>query len=412
MSQNSLTTDYTTSDLGYSKTLTKTSLYSPVEELYSALPTSLTNVVTQSIKPTVIRSGEMTGNLSVVTGYLKSSNYYSGVNGWKIDAVGNLEANTAVIRGSMYADSGLIGGWVIDDDGLYYDGTGTPSIRTGETVGSGDDGVLIDSDGIKVYDSILGVVVNLPSDGSAPSFASGTIQNTIFEINTNAVLRTSETVGDGSADSAGVLINNSGIYACEANQLLANANIRINNFGNGYFKGSINASSITSTDITGGSITGAIITGGMIRTAATGQRTEIVNEGIKLVSSETAAAYGDSDFTYGNTARKYGTGVLGYINNSVYKVPFYVRSEQNVADIHLVNRSSEPTGAAEVGDLCVVNALLKICIQAGTPGGWVTVGPQEAESSESPTISPSASPSASLSASPSVSPSISPSESI
>jgi hypothetical protein len=408
---------YNTDDLGYSRLLVKTSLFENLEA--DGLSESvISNVFSDSISPGDITSGELNGNLNVVQGYLQSSNFVSGVNGWKFDALGNLEANTGIFRGSLYASVGNIGDWIIDTTGLYYDGTGTPSIRTASSVGTGSNGVLLDKDGIKVYDSVLGCVVNLPSDGSAPSFSSGTIQNTVFEINTNAVLRTSETVGDGSADSAGVLINNSGIYVCEANQELLNANIRINRFGDAYFKGQIDASEITSTDIIGGNITGTLITGGTLRTAASGQRTEITAEGIQLLSGAVSATYNDTsttDYQYGKSIRAYGDGALGYINNSTYKVPLYINAEQTVADLHFYNRNEIPTGAAEVGDICVVNGRLKICTVAGTPGGWESVGSQPEISSLSASISPSISPSVSSSASispsksPSVSPSISPS---
>lgn len=392
-----LQNSYSIKDLGYSKTLTKNALFNPITELYSQLPASIASI-SMGTPSAVIRSGEFTGNFNIVTGYMKSNNYYAGVNGWKFDAVGNLEANSAVIRGSLYADAGLIGGWVIDNDGLYYNGSGTPNIRTGTTVGAGDDGVIIDKDGVRGYSSTLGNVFNLPSDGSSPTFSSGTINETTFEISTNSVLRTSETVGDGSADSAGVLINNAGIFACEANQDLADANVRISNDGSGYFSGTIGASDIVSSNIYGASINGAIITGGIIRTAETGQRLQINSEGIELLTAEDGAIqYGD--FTY--SGDNYGSGTLGYINNSTIKVPFYIKNEQTVADIHLVNRDVDPSGPAEIGDLCVVGAKLKICVLGGTPGHWEEVGIQTG--SRSPSTSPSTSPS--------VSPSISPSSS-
>lgn len=401
---------YNTDDLGYSRLLVKTSLFENLEA--DGLSESvISNVFSDSISPGDITSGELNGNLNVVQGYLQSSNFVSGVNGWKFDALGNLEANTGIFRGSLYASVGNIGDWIIDTTGLYYDGTGTPSIRTASSVGTGSNGVLLDKDGIKVYDSVLGCVVNLPSDGSAPSFSSGTIQNTVFEINTNAVLRTSETVGDGSANSAGVLINNTGFYACEANQILDNANIRITNQGDGHFKGTINASEINSSEINGAEINGSIITGGLIRTAESGQRTEIDNDGIELKNGSTGAAYSDITRLFNDSDYKYGDGVLGYINNSTYKVPFYINAEQTVADLHLYNRTSEPTGAAEIGDLCVVNGRLKICTVTGTPGGWEAVGAQDAISSFSTSLSPSVSPSLSQSLSPSLSSSLSPSKS-
>jgi len=52
-------------------------------------------------------------------------------------------------------------------------------------------------------------------------------------------MRTSETVGDGTANSAGILINDTGIYATEANQTLVNANVKILATGEGTFSGRI-----------------------------------------------------------------------------------------------------------------------------------------------------------------------------
>jgi hypothetical protein len=104
--------------------------------------------------------------------------------------------------------------------------------------------------------------------------------------------------------------------------------------------------------------------------------------------------------------------VLAYINNFALKIPFYVESEQTVGDLHLYNRSAEPTGKAEVGDLCVIDGNLSLCVTGGTPGVWTTLSmPGAVVSSLSPSISPSLSPSASSSLSKSISPSISPSSS-
>ena len=401
---------YSTDDLGYSRTLTKQGLFddiseSSAESIQGTLPTFLSN----SVSTENIQSGELTGNLSIVAGYMQSANFTTGVNGWKFDASGNLEANSGTFRGTLYATVGSIGGWILDSDGLYYNGNGTPSIRTSEDVESGDNGVILDKDGIRVYSSSLGQVVNLPSNGTAPSFASGVIEQTIFKIDTQAVIRTSDTVGDGTSSSAGVLINNSGIYACGAYQTPASANVKLLKTGDGYFKGTIEASQINASTIVGADITSAVITGGLFRTAETGQRTEINSDGIELKSGDSGNTYSDATRLYNDDTYKYGNGVLGYVNNSTYKVPFYINAEQTVADAHFFNRAANPTGPAEVGDLCVVNKRLMICVTAGTPGGWEAVGAQAAISSISASLSPSASPSVSTSLSPSVSPSASPS---
>lgn len=153
---------------------------------------------------------------------------------FRVDMSGNLYAESAQITGLINATSGTIGGFTIGPLSLYG---GT--IKTSANVGEGEDGVVMDSDGLRGYSSTLGKVFELPTDGSAPTFSSGVIDNSTYEIDTNAVIRTSEDVGDGTADSAGILINETGLYATEANQLLANANVKILATGAATFSGSV-----------------------------------------------------------------------------------------------------------------------------------------------------------------------------
>jgi hypothetical protein len=124
--------------------------------------------------------------------------------------------------------------------------------------------------------------------------------------------------------------------------------------------------------VTAGSLSGVTITGSLIRTATSGQRIEIDSSGISLLIGAATGKYGG--FKYG--AKKYGAGALAFINNVTRGIPFYVNAEQSVADVHLYNRSSDPSGAATVGDLAVVSGKLKICTAAGTPGTWTVVGTQ------------------------------------
>lgn len=153
---------------------------------------------------------------------------------FRVDMSGNAYMSNAVISGEINATSGTIGGFTITPTQMYGG-----IIKTSVNAGAGQNGVIMDSSGLRGYSSTLGQVFNLPTDGSAPTFSSGVINSTIFEIDTSSILRTSDTVGDGTANSAGVLINNNGIYATAANQLLANANIRILADGTGYFNGYI-----------------------------------------------------------------------------------------------------------------------------------------------------------------------------
>ena len=101
------------------------------------------------------------------------------------------------------------------------------------------------------------------------------------------------------------------------------------------------------------------------------------NEGLMLNDGSPGGVYGGAH--YG--ADRYGYGALAWIMNSTLKVPFAVLKEPGdvgakVADIRHYNRGSDPGGAAQVGDVCVVNSTHKICTAAGTPGTFVVTGTQ------------------------------------
>ena len=101
------------------------------------------------------------------------------------------------------------------------------------------------------------------------------------------------------------------------------------------------------------------------------------HSGLQLKDSDTGGTYGVA--VYGTD--KYGYGALAWIMNSDLKIPWAELKEPNagasdVASIRLYNRSNDPGGTAEVGDLAVINGKLKICTGAGTPGTWTIVGTQ------------------------------------
>lgn len=152
--------------------------------------------------------------------------------------LGSTEYDDAPFRvdmeGALTAEKGIIGGFTIESDRLFGG-----KILTGRSVGEGAAGVIMDTEGLRGYDPILGEVFNLPVDGTPPEFSSGVIKNTEFQLQTSAVIRTSDTVGDGTANSAGVLINNTGLYATQGNQTLADANVKILSTGEAVFSGSV-----------------------------------------------------------------------------------------------------------------------------------------------------------------------------
>lgn len=276
-------------DLGFSVYLNKPSLF-------SESPTAAQSNFNSGVSATVIQSGQTNANLSLVAGYIQSDNFISGIRGWRINAAGDIEANDAVFRGEIYASSGVIGGFNITSTKLYGG-----IIQTGATVGEGSNGVIMDSTGLRGYSTVLGEVFNIPVDGSAPVFSSGIIENTVFEINTNSILRTSETVGDGTANSAGILINNSGFYACEANQTIEDANIKILVNGSGIFNANIRGGQ---TDYNTG----------------TGYFIGLSSGDYKLSLGSSDGNYLTWDGTYLRIKGSFDVGTGGIINNSVYTV--------------------------------------------------------------------------------------------
>jgi len=175
----------------------------------------------------IVRNGDDRGDVIIGN--------YTGNKG----ALWDKSVGTFNVKGVITATSGTIGGFTITSTSLYGG-----IIKTAATVGVGTTGVIMDTDGLRGYDSVLGLTFELPTDGGAPTFSSGVINETVFEISTNSVLRTSSTVGDGTAASAGILINNTGLYGCQASQTLANANIKVLVDGTVIVKGSISASTI------------------------------------------------------------------------------------------------------------------------------------------------------------------------
>ena len=322
------------------------------------------------------------GNILITKNSLETGNFSSGSAGFQIQDDGNAEFNDVTARGTIYANAGEIGGFTIASNKLY--GTTTGTIQTGANVGTGQNGVKLDYDGLHVYDGVLGRVVFFPSNGDAPTISSGVIREVTYEITTNSVMRTATTVGDGSSASAGILINNTGMYGCEANQTLANANLKVLATGDIYLKGEINATrgqignvTITNDGLFGGLISGSTIRGAIIENSDSYPRIRMDETGLYYQVSPSSATYGASGsgltgFQYGD-GTLYGSGVLAYLFNENYPV-LSIQAEQDVADIRLYNRNADPdAGTHAVGDLICVDGGLKLCTTAGTPGTFTSV---------------------------------------
>lgn len=130
------------------------------------------------------------------------------------DGSGNLtfelDADTGDVfsTGELTADSGTIGGWSITATTIEKGDVVIDSANERIQVGpSSSTFVRMDADGIIGVDSVLGTTFLLPTDGSAPEFSSGIIRETVFELYTASVIKTSD---DPSA-TGGVLMNDVGI---------------------------------------------------------------------------------------------------------------------------------------------------------------------------------------------------------
>ena len=321
------------------------------------------------------------GNILITKNSLQSGNFVAGSAGFRIQDTGNAEFSDVTVRGTIYANTGTIGGFTITSDKLY--GTTTGTIQTGANVGAGQNGVKLDVDGLHVYDDVLGRVVFFPSNGDAPTISSGTITEVIYEITTNSIMRTAETVGDGGASSSGILINNTGLYGCENNQYLANANLKVLSTGDVYLKGEIVATkgqigsvTITADKLSGGLIEGATIRSPIIETREDVPKIRLDQDGFYYQVTPSSGKYGglDSGITDGfqwGDGTKYGGGVSAYLFNVNYPLLSIMTENIDLADIRLYNRSDVPgggTGPHEIGDLIVVSGTLQICTSAGSPG--------------------------------------------
>ena len=70
------------------------------------------------------------------SGYIQSSNYVANTSGWRIDGSGNFFGNNAVLRGTIYASAGTIGGYTIGATTLTGSSTGNTAIQMNSSNGS------------------------------------------------------------------------------------------------------------------------------------------------------------------------------------------------------------------------------------------------------------------------------------
>lgn len=180
----------------------------------------------------VVYASELTGGTvtgSLVQGGTVTGNYISG----------------GTISGAVVSGLTIIGGTIA---------TGTPPIN------SSNPGVIMDSTGLYGYGS-AGLTFRLSSDPAIkPWFSSGTILNTVYEINTSAVLRTGTT-------NPRIQIDNSGIFAYDSGgvaRFTVDTSTGRLTASQGTFSGTVTASALSGNTVTGGTISGAVVSGGTV----------------------------------------------------------------------------------------------------------------------------------------------------
>jgi len=170
----------------------------------------------------------------------------------------------------------------------------------------------------------------------------------------NAIAEAAADAAQAAAEALAFPLASAGVLASQ-DDILANQIIAAN----------LGAISAAFGEMSGGSITGTTI-----RTSNTGRRIQMDDDGIVFIVTDSTGKYGS--FKYGD-GTKYGAGWLCRFYNMENGIPFYMMNEQTVCDIHLYDRTTDPSGAAEEGDLAMVQGQLRQCSAAGTPGTWEDV---------------------------------------
>lgn len=210
--------------------------------------------------------------------------------------------------------------------------------------------VLMTGAGITGYSATLGQTFRLPVDGSAPQFVNGTIEScTIIDstmisndFKTSNVLPWVElaTTGVAYRESGSGGLYGTAVYVKDEGEWATSTD---------YHVGDYIGNDGTHYDCTVAHTSGASTEPG--------------------TGADWATKWQVSTSTY-------GAGVTGYYGNSS-KPLLSVEKERTYADIHMYNRSSSvPSGASTVGDLCVIDGELRICVSPGTGAGatWTVIG--------------------------------------
>ena len=208
-----------------------------VLSIVGTITATLGNIGGWLLGTTSLTSGSGTNTVGLDSGGTNPALYAGsatpGSAPFRVTQAGALTATNATITGAITATSGTFTGTVQATSGGFGTGFTPVTITTSGLTLTGAAGINITGSGtiratngahyvqmaatgFTAFSNTLGTTVNIPSDGSAPTFASGIINSTVYNITSAGILRTSTTVGDGSASGQGVLINDTGIKGYKA----------------------------------------------------------------------------------------------------------------------------------------------------------------------------------------------------
>jgi len=265
-----ITTEYNIFDLGYSRDIIKNA----DDSFYGATP-ELANSITSAVAPILISSGGLEGNIEIIDGYLQSSNFVTGVRGWKLEP-DSAEFNVGVSVESIHIpDETTANSFHTNDTGNSWWGCNVADFDT-------------DNDNANAYVLNTGVFKlqsGTISGGANVTFISDTLDTSSKYILKDFTFGTTDYSGAfKSGDIAwnsttGAITSGSGIVMYRKGIIGAATGTTTFSIdattGNATFAGTLSAAAGTLGSITAGTLTGVLI-----RTAASGERIEMDSSNI------------------------------------------------------------------------------------------------------------------------------------
>lgn len=186
----------------------------------SALWGRFGTLVADSIQATAISASQLTAGNGVIGGSLKSSNYVAGSSGWTLRPDGVAEFSGVIVRGTVYATSGAVGGWSIGSN--YLRSSNYQAGVRGVNFGSDGSVEIRSTDGTRTFNlqatgsqPVLSVPgLSILGNGSATfsgnlSGASGSFSGTLTASN---IINTSHLVNGAVSSAVGAFSNDQGSF--------------------------------------------------------------------------------------------------------------------------------------------------------------------------------------------------------